>query len=101
MRPEQPAREDTSSSRPDSTMHQVPGLRTKRIRWHSTPRPRSQPRFGHILNFKIEHSARRAWKESLFAMESFTGPVHGFYQTGTHIVTCWYCVIQLLDLDRA
>src|SRR5579864_694092 len=48
MRPEQPAREDTSSSRPDSTMHQVPGLRTKQIRWHSTPRPRSQPTFGHI-----------------------------------------------------
>src|SRR5260370_14861864 len=82
MGPEQPAREDTSFSRPDSTMHQVPGLRTKQIRWHSTPRPRSQPTFGHILNLKIAHSARRVWKESLFVMDSFTGPVHGSGQTG-------------------
>src|SRR6267142_2951222 len=82
MRPEQPAREDTSSSRPDSTMHQVPGLRTKQIRWHSTPRPRSQPTFGHILNLKIAHSARRVWKESPFVMDSFTGPGTWFRPDG-------------------
>src|SRR6266480_6188723 len=100
MRPEQPAREDTSSSRPDSTMHQVPGLRTKQIRWHSTPRPRSQPTFGHILNLKIAHSARRIWKESLFVMDSFTGPVHGSGQTGTQLIRCWNSGIQLRARDR-
>src|SRR5436190_15412157 len=88
MRPEQPAPEDTSSSRPDSTMHQVLGLRTKQIRWHSTPHPRSQLTFGHILNLKIAHSARRVWKESLFVMDSFTGPVHGSGQTGTQLIRC-------------
>src|SRR5882672_5770839 len=100
MRPEQPAREDTSSSRPDSTMHQVPGLRTKQICWHSTPRPRSQPTFGHILNLKIAHSARRIWKESLFVMDSFTGPVHGSGQTGTQLIRCWNSGIQLRARDR-
>jgi len=81
-------------------MHQVPGLRTKQIRWHSTPRPRSQPTFGHILNLKIAHSARRVWKESLFVMDSFTGPVHGSGQTGTQLIRCWNSGIQLRARDR-
>src|SRR5258708_25421978 len=100
MRPEQPASEDTASSRPDSTMHQVPGLRTKQIRWHSTPRPRSQPTFGHKLNLKIAHSARRVWKESLFVMDSFTGRVHGSGQAGTQLIRCWNSGIQLRARDR-
>jgi hypothetical protein len=81
-------------------MHQVPGLRTKQIRWHSTRRPRSQPTFGHILNLKIAHSARRVWKESLFVMDSFTGPVHGSGQTGTQLIRCWNSGIQLRARDR-
>src|SRR5260370_6719690 len=100
MGPEQPAREDTSFSRPDSTMHQVAGLRTKQTRWQATPWPRSQPTFRHMRNLQIAHSARRVWKESLFVMDSFTGPVHGSGQTGTQLIRCWNSGIQLRARDR-
>src|SRR4030095_6371782 len=55
---------------------------------------------GHILNLKIAHSAPRVWKESLFVMDSFTGPIHGSGQTGTQHIRCWNSGIQLRALDR-
>src|SRR5260370_18313803 len=39
-------------------------------------------------------------KESLFVMDSFTGPVHGSGQTGTQLIRCWNSSIQLRARDR-